>query len=793
MTGKMDQVNILFKCVVFSAAFLFLSTVGAHAADVTLQWDANTESDLAGYNVYYRAGSSGAGVLANYNGTGAHEGDSPTDVPLSLDENPDPNTVEFTVHNLTDGETYYFVVTAYDDENPSLESEPSNEVYTSPVTDTSPPYTSNHSPASGETGVPVNSLITVEIRDDGVGVNLATIMMQVNGAQVSPSISGTSAAYTLSYDTSLDFGYQQSVSVAINASDLNGNSMATDSYSFTTTPAPDTTPPYIVPYPSIDFDNNTIDVTYSESNMLNAATEANYAFSPSLNFSTRLVEGDDITNPLGNTYRLSMFSIPKNTVFTLTMSSITDQAENSLDPDFITINDDDRDDMADDWEAYHGIDNLSGDPDSDGLNNFEEYRNNTDPNASDTDGDTLPDGWEVTYGLDPNNATGDQGASGDPDNDGFSNAEEYATSTDPNSDDSPTPTPPEIIRSVPLNNSGITNDKRIPNNTSFAVYLYDSDGIDITDATSISFAIDDSVNSPYTRDLNDNDVFRVVKLTSDADTQVTQLWAVYDRSLDTYGDFSYGIDVNIRVEAKDRRGAAMAQASFAFSIESLAEHEYAKTNAPETTIAVDSPSSGLTTTRIDAGDLAGAMIVYESNEPVPPVFGPTDEIPSLDTEGIAPLSTPLNFTPPTVFNTPVTVFIPVPDVENVSDLSVALYDGECWVIACDADGNVAPEAEGWMVAGSRVNHSNGDPSTIEIQVYHFSAVQAAGNATTQSVPDDAEEVVEDVVEASEEDSGAGCFIGAITSGFDGKTGILPFFLMSALTAVAYRLAARRQK
>ena len=32
----------------------------AHAADVTLQWDANTESDLAGYRVYQGSGSAPA-------------------------------------------------------------------------------------------------------------------------------------------------------------------------------------------------------------------------------------------------------------------------------------------------------------------------------------------------------------------------------------------------------------------------------------------------------------------------------------------------------------------------------------------------------------------------------------------------------------------------------------------------------------------------------------------------------------------------------------------------------------
>jgi hypothetical protein len=49
----------------------------------------------------------------------------------------------------------------------------------------------------------------------------------------------------------------------------------------------------------------------------------------------------------------------------------------------------------------------------------------------DTDGDGLPDAWETQYGLNPNDATGTNGASGDPDGDGRTNLQEYIIGTNP--------------------------------------------------------------------------------------------------------------------------------------------------------------------------------------------------------------------------------------------------------------------------------------------------------------------------------------------------------------------------
>ena len=90
------------------------------ALDVTLQWDANTEPDIAGYDVYY-------GDHAIYGGTGAAEGDSPILTSPESDENPDPALVEFTLH-LPDCINFYYAVKARDDQG--RVSDFSNEVFT---------------------------------------------------------------------------------------------------------------------------------------------------------------------------------------------------------------------------------------------------------------------------------------------------------------------------------------------------------------------------------------------------------------------------------------------------------------------------------------------------------------------------------------------------------------------------------------------------------------------------------------------------------------------------------------
>ncbi len=75
-------------------AFFFISPVtiqNAHAAEITLAWDQNPESDIAGYKVYYGFES---GAYSNVIDIGSY--------------------TSCTISGLEEGETYFIAATAYD-------------------------------------------------------------------------------------------------------------------------------------------------------------------------------------------------------------------------------------------------------------------------------------------------------------------------------------------------------------------------------------------------------------------------------------------------------------------------------------------------------------------------------------------------------------------------------------------------------------------------------------------------------------------------------------------------------
>jgi len=110
----------------------------------------------------------------------------------------------------------------------------------------------------------------------------------------------------------------------------------------------------------------------------------------------------------------------------------------------------------------------------------------------------------------------------------------------------------------------------------------------------------------------------------------------------------------------------------------------------------------------------------------------------------------------------VKIFIPCPGNIDLSTLSIFLFNGKEWVIACDTSGNVQPGGDGWMVPGSRKDHPRSSVSTIEIKVYHFTGAQAGIDEGSAGGASAAGSSVNGTT-ASNSGSGGGCFISTAAS------------------------------
>ncbi|MFH1371109.1 MAG: putative Ig domain-containing protein, partial [Planctomycetota bacterium] len=173
---------------------------------------------------------------------------------------PDGDTITYSAQNLPSGATFanrVFTWTPNSNQSGSYQvtftvsdgalQDSETVTITVLAADTTAPKTSNLSPAADSIQVPPNTLIVLDITDTGEGVDAGSVSITLNGSVIYTgdttsynsssgrcSRTGLPTDYSYIYQPNTAFDYDQTISVAANASDLADNVMSPYSYSFQT-------------------------------------------------------------------------------------------------------------------------------------------------------------------------------------------------------------------------------------------------------------------------------------------------------------------------------------------------------------------------------------------------------------------------------------------------------------------------------------------------------------------------------------------------------------------------------
>lgn len=354
-----ETILLIVKVVFALILFLACPVIGLEAS-ITIAWtppatnaDSTPCTDLAGYKVYYDTENYGF----PYNGIGLDQGDSPIIVPVS--SLPDPSNPLLILSGLTSEATYYFTITAYD-ENLN-ESDYSNE-FSAIAPDEIPPAVAITVPTSSNSySTTLSSITLIGYSSDDIGVTNVTWSDNHGN---SGAASGTTN-WSLN-SIPLVPGDTTIIIAAEDSSGNRGTAMITVTY----------TDPM-----SIDSENDGIP----------DPIETMYGLNPLSADS----DGDGITD-------LTEFG-----PFELPLDSDGDGIIDALDLDA------DNDGISDFNES-------TLDADNDGTPNYRDS-NDTDGPSGDQDADGISNINEATYGLNPNLADSDQDGFSDQEEWGTSN------------------------------------------------------------------------------------------------------------------------------------------------------------------------------------------------------------------------------------------------------------------------------------------------------------------------------------------------------------------------------------
>ncbi len=361
------------KIEYFLIVLVLCLTNPAYGLDVVLRWDANTETDLAGYRVFYRED----GQSYDYNNL-AWEGTQTT----------------CTIYSLDDGTGYYFVARALD--NSGNESGDSDEVTYEP---------SQNTPPTADAGLD-------QTVNEGSTVTL-------NGSNSSDSDGSISFSWAQIGGTAVALLNPSAGQATFTAPDVDSDG-ATLTFMLTVTDdgGLDSKDTCVVHVLWVDDTPFLEDLLISGSSSVNENSMSEYMAAATFSDGSTQAVTDDVNWSEDSPYAdidangvLSTLEVTGDETLTITASyTLSDVDFRTATMDVTIIDrgegsDSDGDGMPDWWESKYGLnpsaDDSGDDLDEDWLSNIAEYENATNPNTGDTDGDGLLDGLEVHYGFDP--------------------------------------------------------------------------------------------------------------------------------------------------------------------------------------------------------------------------------------------------------------------------------------------------------------------------------------------------------------------------------------------------------
>ncbi len=265
-SARLQERASFTRLVLRLCAITAMLSAPAWAGNLTVSWAANKEPDLAGYKIYY---SSTSGNYAQH-----------VDAKLAL---------KYVFSDLTEGQTYYFVVTAYDTAN--NESAYSTEVSAQvPITDKTPPTI---------VSVKVRTATQLEVKFSEP-VTLSS-SQKLGNYSLTPALAITRAV--LQADTSTvvltTASHLDGKSYALSVKDVIDRAVPANKIVSPTVVnyayhAPDNTAPTLVSV--IALTATQVEVRFSEAITKASAEEAsNYAITPQINIAAARLQADSST------------------------------------------------------------------------------------------------------------------------------------------------------------------------------------------------------------------------------------------------------------------------------------------------------------------------------------------------------------------------------------------------------------------------------------------------------------------------------------------------------------------